>query len=160
MTTISTQCAISLDEGWVDHILVTAFDGHYGSCWNWSQENEDVANVRCIDSATVDTVLPDVHLLKAVELDLGMEHAPSGRSNWRPEALGIGGGHYLWAARADEETLSWACGQILSDESLNRTETARQLREAITSPNELPDLDAEACDVIVQVAVFGEVIYG
>ena len=149
----SRQFAFTLDERWVDHILVTAFDGNYGGCWYWINEDEDVKRVR-IAHGQPDPVLEGHHLWSSVELDLTID--PHEHGEWREEILERSRGV---VAVLDWRGLSYACAKVLNDAHLVRTVTGRQFAIAAETPGELPDLDAEACDVLVQLALFGQVIY-
>lgn len=149
MTTIARISEVQLDPAWVDCILVTAFDSQYGGCNYWVNEDADVKSI-LVQPAVDDSLLwASINLQLSSMRDLKVWSIPTGDFN------GL-----LNVARLDAMRLSWACGQILNDEHLRLTDTAIQLQEALRTPNELPDLDAEAADVIVQVACFGEVVYG
>lgn len=152
MTTI-TALTLNLDADWVDQILVTAFDGLYGGSWYWVNECDDVTTASVHEHGEQPDLLAEARL--TLTADSAAWEAP-----WRDDTLDAGriDGHPV--ARLRGVHLSWACSLILSDPHLARTETGRQLGEAIAALDETPDLDAEACDVIVQVALFGQIIYG
>lgn len=134
MTTV--RFSILLDDDWVDAILTTAFDTAVGGCNYWINEGDveeygDVKEVLFDDDGTEAKRLEMVTLL----FDKGI-------------------------AQFRNQHLADAIERIMNHPQLMRTETARQIRDACSTPNDLPDLDAEACDVIIQVAMFGEILYG
>lgn len=149
MTTVIPSYRIELDNSWVDHIVVTAFDAQYGGSNYWLE----------------DAGVVDVTMLGAdgdgnwIGLTLWFPLSHQGEIPWSRMHLGdLGGGALHRSASAAAPELSAACTTVL--EQHGHTETARQLRLALETPDELPDLDAEASDFIVQLALFGRVIYG
>lgn len=133
MTIVKTVVSVELDADWIDLILVTAFDYATGSANYWlvDEDVERIGDFRGIEPYR------DVDNWYAVELK-------------GSEGNVVVGGNML----------NTAVSSILNDSSWLGTEAEKQLIAALETPEELPDLDGEVCDVIVQVALFGELIYG
>lgn len=55
------------------------------------------------------------------------------------------------------DSIARACASIISGEVPIRDDLAKQVRSAVTRD---PDIDADAADCILQLAVFGEIRYG
>lgn len=133
MTTVKTVVAVDLDQDWINMILTTAFDYAEGSSNYWlvSEDVERIGDFRGIEPYQNDGKWYAVNI-KGSEFHIV-----------------VGGA-----------MLSTAVSEILNDPAFVGTETEKQLVAALETPEDLPDLDGEACDVIVQVAMFDEVIYG
>ena len=134
MTTVNIS--VQLDDNWTDMILTTAFDTAVGGCNCWLNEGDieeygDVEDIIFADDGT-----------EAKRLEMVTIMFENGMQQLRVSHL------------------AGAIERILNHPELRKTETARQLLNAIVTPNDSPDLDAEAADVIVQVAMFGDIIYG
>lgn len=146
MTTTTTP----LTTEWVEQILVTAFDSHYGACWYWVNEDDAVRRIRIHQNPTA---APDaIGAWKSVDVVLAQAQLDG---DW-------GGTCTLDASRTiltlDAGSLAKAVEKVLAE--FAHTVTADQVREARRYPDDAPDLDAEAADVIVQVALFGTIVYG
>lgn len=147
MSTFRQAVVADLDEHDVDSILVTAFDGQYGGCWYWVNEEDDVVSVDRMFGLP-DPVLEGSRLWTGVRLRLAVQTVES----WRDEVRRTDGRSVV----VDKAALDWAWGQVLS--RYGHTETARQLNASMLSGD--LDVDAEGADVLVQVALFGDIIYG
>lgn len=152
--TIEIRSQITLDQTWVDAILITAFDRNYGGCWYWIREDfPDVGRSYEYGEAGEDGDKP-VLSVTFTQIDLDQIR------DFRPEVVDP----RERSARLDLEAIQWACNLVLSDDHLQRVDTGKQLHRAVeyafSYPEEAPDLDAEAADVLVQLALFGEVVYG
>ena len=55
------------------------------------------------------------------------------------------------------DSIARACASIISGEVPLRPDLAKQVRSAVSDD---PDIDADAADCVLQLAVFGEVRYG
>ena len=159
MTTWKTKSVVELDPAWVDAILVTAFDGDYGACWYWVNEDEEITKLGFLPSKVDDPVLEGRKYLDGVTFWL-LRGVPvvSHQRRFAPNVhLGDpGNGKPTPHVSITGRNLSAACGKALDVHG--HTETARQLRRSLTEND--CDLDAEAADFIVQLALFGEVVYG
>lgn len=134
MTTVKTIVTVELDVGWANHILTTAFDYAHGSANDWlvGEDVERIGDFRGIEPW----------------------HGHDGK--WYAVSLKGSGGSIVVGG----SVLNSAVSNILNDPEWVGTSTEWQLLAALETPDELPDLDGEACDAIVQVAMFGELIYG
>lgn len=132
MTVIKTVVSVELDRDWIDLILVTAFDYAEGSANHWlvDEDVERIGDFRGIEPYQNDSFWYAVNI-KGSEGNIV-----------------IGG-----------SMLNTAVAEIINNGDWVGTETEQQLLTAFATPEDLPDLDGEACDVIVQMAMFGEVIY-
>lgn len=150
---IEIRSQVTLDPTWVDAILLTAFDGQYGSVYYWIREDfPDTTRVYEYDAKGPDGGLVRSVTFTNIELDqIG---------DFRPEVIDP----RARTARLDLESIQWACNLVLGDDHYRRIETGKQLHRAVeyamSYPEEAPDLDAEAADVLVQLALFGEIVYG
>lgn len=144
---------------WVDQILVTAFDGQYGGCWYWVNEEDWIKHVRILtgeaDTQRDDAEGPWTSVIFRVDpvaaADAGLPGLP------------------VPNVQVDDASLAAGVDRVLKE--FAHTETARQIRSARAYEDEQrlenggrlhdtgPDLDAEAADVIVQVALFGTIVY-
>lgn len=134
MTTFTYD--VLLDDVWTDAILVTAFDASFGACNYWLAEG-DVENLGDLKDLTItdDDSVPSKWEMVTLEFEEGVRQLRVSH-------------------------LADSIARILNHPTLRLTATAEQLRRASATPNDAPDLDAEACDVIIQVALFGEIVYG
>lgn len=133
------QIKIDLDMVWVDAILVTAFDSMYGGCNYWINEGDidelgDVTDIIIHDDT----------------------NAKDGKTYWWGVTLE---GEDNRRVHVGKGNLDFAVNKILR-EFPAQSDTKQQLLMAISTPDAAPDLDATAADVIVQMALFDEVLYG
>lgn len=133
MTTVTTVVKVELDIDWVDAILTTAFDYAEGSSNYWlvDEDVERIGDFRGINPYR------SHDQWYAIELK-------------GSEANVVIGGSML----------SSAVSKLFNDPVWHDTHALNELQDALGKLDELPDLDGETCDVIVQVALFGELVYG
>lgn len=161
--TIHIRSQITIDDTWVDSILITGFDGQYGACWYWLLNEVGPVPKRhytYIADPNPQVVYSDgepAELLTAVKFSgWDLEEWPAVRD----EAIDSDTGSLC----VDLDGLQYACNKVLGDDHLQKTATGQQLLTAVEYaahyPDEAPDLDAEAADVLIQIALFGEIVFG
>lgn len=159
---VQIHSQITLDNTWVDSILLTGFDGQYGACWYWLLNEVGPVPKRHY------TYVPDPNgisyadgeepkILTQIEFEgWDLEEWPPVREEVIDPATN--------RLRLDLDGLQYACNLVLSDDHLQKVGTGQQLLVAVAYaqhyPDEAPDLDAEAADVLIQIALFGEIIFG
>jgi hypothetical protein len=146
MSTFKTKTEVDLDPQWVEDLLVTAFDGQYGGCNYWLNEEEAAGSVHGIK------VLTNGGRWYAVRLTIDRDFETPGHAG--PQGPADRGRDWVLI---DKEALekAWA---IIVDTRPIRSDLVDQFTRSMYE-NDL-DVDAEAADCLVQIALFGEVIYG
>jgi hypothetical protein len=121
----------------VDCLLVTGFDRTYGGCWYWVNAEAGIKKVTFAwdpeDSDRLSGVIFEVN--KAFEAATGpIVTVDKGKLE------------RAWAVMVDQRPI--------------RSDLVDQFVHAMQSPDELPDIDADAADCLIQYALFGEVVFG
>jgi hypothetical protein len=62
--------------------------------------------------------------------------------------------------KVEAEDVVYAIRKIITDDSITSSRFRERLIKAVSSPDGICDLDVEDCDVLIQVALFDEVVYG
>lgn len=167
---ITIRSQVTLDNVWVDAILLTGFDGQYGACWYWLLN--EVGPVPKRHYTYIADPNPQVTYSDGEPAELLVAIKFSGwiLEEWptvRPEVIKEPDEGDRWKDSTlvvDLDALQYACNKVLGDEHLQRTDTGQQLLKAVQYavhyPDEAPDLDAEAADVLIQIALFGEIVFG
>lgn len=142
-----------LHEDFLSNVLITAFDGTYGSSWMWF-EPAPLAGQSWLTVKSEDghTSADNPWMSVRVRLKSGYET-----------------GHALFDTREgyviDHKSLAGAISRILNDDYLNASdaEKATGVRRYVLNAvveDDAGDIDAEVADCIAQVAAFGKVIFG
>lgn len=136
MSTFTTSTQVSLSADWVEDLIVTAFDAQYGGSWYWVNEDDDIVTVHVTDGH-VDFQLsgPDLYA-------------------W---SFRLQGPAHPLTARLDAAALgdAWA---VIVDQAPIRSDLVEQFTESMRFGD--LDVDADAADCLVQIALFGKVVYG
>lgn len=130
MATLNIKIEVELDQEFISNVLITAFDGNYGGCWYWA----DIAHgtwLRVDDSGEW----------------LGCDIKP--KDDEPPHSS------YL----VDHSTLQSGIDLILSGTVQISPVVKTYITRAIID-RDAGDIDSEAADAIVQVGLFGEIVYG
>lgn len=131
--TIGFRTVKPITEEFLGDILVTAFDGDLGACWNWTHPNYEHPN----GAFVIDTEKDDLWTAVAITYD-------------DPESDAI------LETVVDQEKLVRAIQKILDDGTI--CGSWRLLEEAVFQ-DDAGNIDAEIADWIVQTAVFGKQVY-
>lgn len=142
-----------LTETLLSDILITAFDGTYGSAWMWFEPAPLVGQSwLTTKNAEGHTSTDNPWMSVRIRLRPGYET-----------------GHALFDTREgyviDHKSLAGAITRILNDDYLDASpaETAGGVKRYVMSAvleDDAGDIDAEVADCIAQVAAFGKVIFG
>lgn len=158
MSAFKQTVEADLDRRAVSDILVTAFDRTYGGCNYWL--NEFAAESEGSPERLLRVVVHEdgEREWSAVILHFARSAEPltvfnRGRSLVHLGALGE---QVTRTVAVAKEQLDWAWSEVMC--RYGHTETARQLRQAMVTGD--LDIDAEGADVLVQVALFGDIVYG
>lgn len=147
MTTFKQTVEVDLDAEWVDSILVTGFDTAYGGCLYWLRD--EGWTYRIIDGEEVPVgkrIGGATRYWGQVEVIFG-DNKPAPWEGLLPAAdSGVIG-------KADLER-AWS--HVL--EKFPHTATASQLRHSMIETD--LDIDAEGADVLCQIALLGDIVYG
>lgn len=140
---VTLDMDIDLSEEFLSDVLVTAFDGDYGGCWYWATPDYEAKG----DSAFIIRKSNDGDVWESITIiDVVLsEHRISGeKSNGREKVV-----------------------QHVVDHQVIKTGIQRMLdgnwRDSILkslTPLDAGNIDSELADVIVQMGIFGEVLYG
>lgn len=134
--------AVPLSEDFLSSILITAFDADYGGCWYWAEPYGD-------DAWDIDSVKTgDDALWRSVRVKL---REPCGKESVDTTAGSFG---LLCDYRALESGLLFAIG---------RNGVNHVIRDSIfrgVVEDDAGEIDAIGADVIVQMGLFHELIYG
>lgn len=139
MSTFTTSTQVDLSAEWVSDLLITAFDSQYGGSWYWVNEDDDVTSVRALGGDE----------WAAVEMDL----ADTDVSSWLIKVLRSEGR----CAVLDKTALDRAWALIVNERPI-RSDLVEQFTRSMHDGD--LDVDADAADCLVQIALFGQVIYG
>lgn len=131
--TIGFKTVKPVSEELLGDILVTAFDGDLGACWEWAAPNYDHPN----GAFVIDTDKDDIWTAVAIRYD-------------DPDGDGV------LEMVVDQGRLVRAIQKILDDGVI--CSSWRLLEEAIFE-DDAGNIDAEIADWIVQTAVFGRQVY-
>lgn len=153
MSTFTTITRVDLDAEWVEGLLVTAFDRSYGGCNYWIHAEEAVEQVRVLTDAGGDTQREDAPgLWSAVEIDFAF-----GTDLFDKGGFALQGPARPLTARLDKHSLEYAWQRIVNEQPIRSDLVAQFIRSQATGDL---DVDADAADCLVQLALFGEVVYG
>lgn len=155
MSNFSTTTEVDLDAEWVSDLLITAFDGQYGGSWYWVNEDDDIESVKVLTNGDE---WRGVTFWFAKHVRFGVT-VPRVDNTWIPEPhLGDrGDGKTRWHLTLEKQHLDKAWATIVNDRPIGRDfveQFTRSMHE-----NDL-DVDAIGADCLVQIALFGEVVYG
>lgn len=152
MAKVTIKVERVLKPEFLSDILITAFDGQYGGCWDWA---EPVPNVEWpVLGGAVGNHMDEQWWL-AVQVRVKTKDEPTGNPVFdREDGFVI-----------DHEALGVGLSRIINSDYLNagNGETAEGLRENITAAVFEQDagmIDAYDAQAIVQAAAFGKVIFG
>lgn len=137
---------MELPHGLLSAILITAFDGSYGPCWQWF----DGIRVHISSERTVGAKGEEWYWVKVVELD------DAGELNLDDEGN-------MKVHKVDYAMLAKGIQLILDKESLPGTEgwveTQKIIVQAICD-DDGSDIDSDLADTIVQFSIFGKLVFG
>ncbi len=131
---------IDLDEDFMSDVLITAFDGDLGACWYWASP----ANDGWLSTSGTGTWGTGKHWKQCAVVD----------------ALGSDGPRIEWPVYlVDDKVIAKGIQQLISREAPVNNSIRESIAAAVAS-GDAGDIDADAADVIVQVGLFGQVVYG
>lgn len=130
--TISVTIELKLGEQFLSDVLVTAFDGQYGGCWYWAEAYSDKAFAFTGDRWDYVTIREKVD---------GEPTQPL--KHWK----------------VDHALLAKGIETLFDTGSKVSPVMRHSLREAVLA-QDAGNIDASDADVLVQLAVFGEMVYG
>lgn len=134
---ITVMLTKELDEEFLSDVMITAFDGQHGGCWYWAQPHNG-SWLETNGDTNVLTVIWQRVCIKEIE----------------PSEL-----HEGQVAYVDHAMLAQGISRLLNGDVKVRDD----IREAIwRGVNEMDggEIDIDAADVIVQAALFNEIVYG
>lgn len=167
-----TTTEVDLEPGWVSDLLITAFDGQYGGCNYWLREQMQQDGAERLVGLTINTQ-------PVVGIPLRRSDVWDSVTLWFPEIEG----EPLTLFNATERSIGQHMMVHLGEfnDAFHRSVTVqkahldaawahivnkRPIRQDLVEQftrsmvyNDL-DVDADAADCLVQIALFGEVVYG
>lgn len=147
MTTFTTRTVADLDEEWVEDLLITAFDSQYGGCNYWIHAENTIRQVRVVTSENG----PDGRW-QAVEIDFSTTDS----GLFEAGGFAMQGPSRPLTARLDKHALEYAWQRLVTERPI-RSDLVDQL---VRSQTELDlDVDAEAADCLMQIALFSQVVF-
>lgn len=157
MSTFTTRTQVDLDPEWVSDLLITAFDGQYGGCNYWINEDDDIESVQILSAD--DQWRGVTFWLTAPPGLVPQRDSKLKIDGWHLQAhLGDrGDGRLRWQVTLLKEHLDKAWATIV-DERPIRSDLVEQFTRSQYEGD--LDVDAGAADCLVQIALFGTVVYG
>jgi len=151
LSEFKTKTEVDLDPQWVEDLLVTAFDGQYGGANYWLNgmaEEGDLIRVHIRTDEEDHWHRVELHLTSTADTrpEVAQPHVHAGCP------LDCHAGVVV----ADKAALEYAWARIV-DERPIRSDLVDQLTRSMHTGD--LDVDAEAADCLVQIALFGEVVY-
>lgn len=125
-----------LSTEFIGDVLVTAFDGQYGGCWYWAEWAPEAINLFTVE-VSGGTAWSGVSIRRQREF-------------CEPEER--------FTLMVDAGIIVKGIQKILNEGNVNNA-IVESIRRGVAD-DDAGEIDADAADVIVQVGLFGEVVYG
>lgn len=162
---------IGLKPDFLSDVLVTAFDGSYGACWYWARPFEpeegksfikvqllpvmllDAATGREVVGPTMKETWTEVTIIEAEESDAATDAL---NTEWQTNERGEADTRYY---KIDHRLIARGIQLAINKRGGASEEICATVVTAVVD-NDAGAIDAGAADVIVQLGLFGQVVYG